>query len=281
MTEEVSGEIKKDEIKVPFDESASSDFSDDEFGDFEEVDQTELTEEPASTPNSKEEETLSIYSGNYSANEIRINELINDIFEGIPTKEEEKNTNDTSEFKLDERATKIYDQLIMEEQNDQHIIWKKSIIFKQLMLNLDIPVEKATQLSTSSTKSKKNNNNTEFHDLYELQRAVKEDSDLEKIMKQVPEFKNLGIDKNSHEFMKKISDTPEILLKAQDQIYNMEGEKEENLTELVNTKKELLELLSIWDAKTEDLKVDNELFSSYVENLIGNTQKFRRSSKKS
>lgn len=154
------------------------------------------------------------------------------------------------------------------------------MIFKQLMLNLDIPIEKTNPVSTSSAKSKQNNNNMEFHDLYEFQKAVKEDSDLEKIIKQVPEFKSLGIEKNSDEFIRKISDTTDILSKAQDQIDNIEDENEQNLIKLVNTKKELLELLSIWDEKIEDLRVDNELFSSYVENLIGNTQKFRRSSKK-
>lgn len=283
MSEEALKETQKDENNISLDKTAGSDFSDDEFGDFEEVDQTEPTVETSASPNLEHTETISIYDGNYSTNEKHITELVDDIFKRIPPEGDENdknNKNDNINFRLDQRATKIYDQLIMEEQNDQHIIWKKSMIFKQLMLNLDIPIEKTTQNSTSLTKSKHNNNNTEFHDLYEFQRAVKEDSDLEKIIKQVPDFQTLGIEKNSDEFIKKISDTTDILSNAQHQIDNIEGEKEQNLIKLVNTKKELLELLSLWDEKIEDLRVDNELFSSYVENLIGNTQKFRRSSKK-
>lgn len=125
MSEEVALETQKDEHTISHDESAGSDFSDDEFGDFEEVDQAEPTEETSVSSNLGHKETISVYNGNYTASEQRINELVDDIFKRIPTKDESNDKNDNIKFKLDERATKIYDQLTTEEQNDQHIIWKK------------------------------------------------------------------------------------------------------------------------------------------------------------
>lgn len=282
-------EIKLERSEVPIEELVISEpeDSDDEFGDFEEVDQEEDTEEHVIENISLSihpDEIITAYNGDYSGNEKGILGIINMIFEGISSSTSLKTSSDKAQhsdkFEFDERADKIFDQLIIDDKPQQHLMWKKSMIFKQLMLNLDIPVEDINHITGTTLRPNSNSNISEFSDLYEFERAIKENVDLEKLLKQIPEFKSMGIEKNGDIYNQKLTDTPIVISDAQAQINEQSQDEEKYLVSLMNTKKQLLELLSIWDERLSDTRVDNELFSSYVENLIGNTQKFRRTSKK-
>ena len=46
--------------------------------------------------------------------------------------------------------------------------------------------------------------------------------------------------------------------------------------ELVKIKEKLLEMVSCWDKRVSEVQTDSDIFSEYVENLVGNTQKLRR-----
>lgn len=260
-----------------------ADDSEDDFGDFEEVDQQEDTI-PSQSDN------IRIYQGTYSDNESNIKRLLTNIFnddlsdEDIDIKKSKQVTHNT--FNFDERAGQIFERL----KNDQDtltgsIIWKKTMIFKQLKLNLDIPLENMTDPKfTNSPKIKEGSKETiGFKDLYEFGRTLPSNCDIEKLMKQIPDFQSLDIDKTSDVYSDRLSNTVTVVQNAQDALKtdaeNSDSNLKDELKNLATIKRELLELVSVWDEKIKDTKVDNDLFSSYVENIIGNTQKFRRINK--
>ncbi|GAV28253.1 hypothetical protein PMKS-001723 [Pichia membranifaciens] len=260
---------------------------DDEFGDFEEVDQIESTEEKI-VLSPKLEGQVSPYDGDYRKNEESMTHLLGNIFNEIadtklPTKElaiDGTPPSTNQKFVFNERASKVFDQLISDDDRlTPHIIWRKSMIFKQLMLNLNIPIENINQISGNVPQTSSTNSSTEFRDLYDRENTINVNSELENLLAQVPDFTSLGIDKKSEILTDKITNTTSIITAAHHTIRKHSEDDEGYLVELVAVKKNLLNLLSVWDEKMGDIRADNELFSSYVENLIGNTQKFRRVSK--
>lgn len=273
--------------ETDFIESNNNDESeDDEFGDFEEVDQADANSENLTKGFKLEEIKLSSYDGNYKKSEDSISRLLSNIFDGIPVERsptDDSGTNTAAKddkYILNERAAKVFAQLVADDDKfASHLIWKKSMIFKQLMLNLDIPIESINQISGSGPHTGSTNSTTEFRDLYDRENTLNVNSELEKLLKQVPDFKTTGIDKKTDEFNDRISNTTSVITDAHHIIKKQSDNDEKYLIELITIKKKLLELLSVWDERMSDIQADNDLFSSYVENLIGNTQKFRRVSR--
>lgn len=261
--------------------------SDDEFGDFEEVDQADEDiprPPPTPLPELKQGKVIVPYNGDFNGNASNISCLVDKIFQGIPNEEkttDPKNVIITEHFEFDDREGKIFDQLITDDLPSTHIIWKKSMIFKQCMLNLDIPLDHINKITGVVTQPKGSNSNTttEFSDLYKIDKSMMENPELDILLKQVPNFKSLNIIKNSEELTTMLTNTTAVITTAHQQLKEEAYDETAYLMELTKTKKTLLDLLSIWNEKIEDTKADNELFSSYVENLIGNTQKFRRVNK--
>lgn len=262
---------------------------DDEFGDFEEVDQIEPAEEKLDVSTELKKE-LSLYDGDYVKNEENITQLLGNVFNEIAdTKtsfgELESDTAGTASptdqrFVFNERASKVFDQLVSDNDGlTPHIIWRKSMVFKQLMLNLNIPIENTNNISGKVPQTGSTSSTTEIRDLYDRESTSNVNSELENLLAQVPDFASLGIDKKSEVFADKITNTTRIITEAHHAIREHSENNEGYLVELVAVKKNLLNLLSVWDERMGDIREDNELFSSYVENLIGNTQKFRRVSK--
>lgn len=257
--------------------------SDDDFGDFEEGDFEELGIIPDPTPieSKYSGELINAYDGDYESQQSKINDLVNSIFSvssDIDTDNVQSATVSNSfTYKFNERAHKIFERLISED--DEYIsamIWKKSMIYKQLLLNLGIPeYSSAPKVTLRPTTS---HSNTEFKNMYDLMNSLSLNSELEKLLKQVPNFKDLNIDKKSNEFSNKINNSTSTISNARIKISSEEETESEDeyLKDLIALKSELLNLVAIWDERMKDIKEDNELFSSYVENLIGNTQKKRR-----
>ena len=251
--------------------------SDDDFGDFEEVDQLEETDNQSNDlvesdiPHHEISiKNISFFEGKLDDDDAKISGLIDNILKDTLLPEQSDNNNDT--FQLDERAKQILERLTGEDEYTvtQPTIWKQSMIYKHLLLNLEIPqdidVTKRESISAGSTSTKQ---------LYDIEETVLLDEDIAKILEQVPKFESLGISKKREEYSEKLSNTSSIISKIKNELLSDE-ESADYLEQLNQHKIELLDLLSVWNEHTTEVKHDNEIFTSYIENLIGNTQKLRR-----
>jgi hypothetical protein len=271
----------------------SNDFeSDDEFGEFgefeegnEQNDNVE-TEPPCSTsagPIDIRQDEIEIYNGDYESASEKISHLVSRMLKVTPEAEEEDTTiGEACQFKFDERAAKIFDSLVAEEDGSRRMfIWRQSMIHEQLLLNLDLSETKhnTTTMKRGCT-SANTTNSAHTRDLYDFSEAADETEHVQIVRKQVPEFSTLNLDKNGDEFSRILSDTDSILTQAHNLLQKEGNETSDSVEKLIKTKQELVKLLSVWDERAKDVKADNELFTSYIENLIGNTQKLRRESRK-
>lgn len=240
--------------------------SDDDFGDFEEVDQGDSGVYSNDLSANKEGRIRS-YSGNFATIAADISQNLDKIFN-------ESKGNSENEYKdsflFDERADQIFNRLISEEDDYlSPFIWKQSMIYKQVLLNLEIEprahVTYAKRQLPSANGSRKESKN-----LYDFLKSSSTNAELDKLLLQVPDFSQLGIDKDGEEYNQIINNTTSTISEAKKLL------RSGSVSELINLKERLLKLVSVWDVKSHDINEDNELFSSYVENLIGNTLKKRR-----
>lgn len=254
--------------------SDSNEFeSDDDFGDFEEgeiidnvgnKDSLELED----NTNIYKNGNMKVFNGDFESYKDNVIDLVNKM---IGKSDKDKTSEDDSAakcFQFDDRSNKIFDRLVNEETPFQSIIWKKTMIYKQLMLNLDIPTD------TEPVKRNSESASSNFKVIYDVE-TISNNPELSRLIKNIPKFDTLDIDKKSEIYSKRINETDSQI----EEIINISKNDDISLRTLITAKNELLELLSIWNEKLHDVKVDNELFTSYVENIIGNTQKFRRASK--
>ncbi|VUG17286.1 DEBR0S2_03136g1_1 [Brettanomyces bruxellensis] len=180
-----------------------------------------------------------------------------------------------SEIQLSERCQALYNRLTQQPSNLQQINWKKSFIRRQLLLNLQIPIN----LDEMAPKMSEN-------DAYpDIKLNPKDRERMEMTLKrQIVPFNDLKI----------TSEQLNIVLKnTESQIEDFYGllqpvsyykavceqnpdRLEREWEELVKIKEKLLEMVSCWDKRVSEVQTDSDIFSEYVENLVGNTQKLRR-----
>lgn len=227
---------------------SDSDFDDDDFGDFEEG------------------EVLNEAISDISLKELSIAELIDEILPQRTKVEKDDDATQITEFQFDSRSEKLFENLVnTEEYPLQQMIWKRSMILKQLFLNLDIPITETDQFSRRKS-----------HQKMDL------DYDLnvnEEIHFDIPNFADLKLTEDQFK---------QILSKTDEQLSQLDAIKKENYSEMTEEdaskevlklaalKQSFMETMSAWNKQYEDVKADNDLFTSYIENLVGNTQKFRR-----
>ncbi|CAI8500420.1 unnamed protein product [Pichia kudriavzevii] len=240
--------------------------SDDDFGDFEEVDQGDSGVYSNDLSANKEGRIRS-YSGNFATIAADISQNLDKIFN-------ESKGNSENEYKdsflFDERADQIFNRLISEEDDYlSPFIWKQSMIYKQVLLNLEIEPRAHVTYAKRQLPSA-NGSRKEFKNLYDFLKSSSTNAELDKLLLQVPDFSQLGIDKDGEEYNQIINNTTSTISEAKKLL------RSGSVSELINLKERLLKLVSVWDVKSHDINEDNELFSSYVENLIGNTLKKRR-----
>ncbi|TID31028.1 hypothetical protein CANINC_000389 [Pichia inconspicua] len=242
---------------------SEEDASDDDFGDFEEVDQEEV---PKISPLMGKENTALVhyYNGDYENEKEAIDGLVSQIFGS----HERESASQEYQFELDDRSEKIYERLIAEDHSNTGFIWKKSVIYKQMLLNLDI--EETETLTQQHRVTSAHSNVTQFQNLYDLEQTADSENDMTRIMQQVPDFKTMGTALGGDEFNNMLDSTSETLQNAKEMLVS------DDIEVLANMKNKLLLLTSVWDEHMKSIKADNELFTSYVDNLIGNTQKMRR-----
>lgn len=253
-------------VGTPDDENASEGFgSDDDFGDFEEVDQEEAPQLTA-TPTVEKNEDVHYYEGDYEKEKPMFEQLVNKIF---GSRERDDPVGEENQFVLEDRSEKIYERLVAEtESSNTGFIWKRSVIYKQMLLNLDI--EERETLTQQRPAMSAHSSGAQFQNLYGLEHEAEFETEVNRLLQQVPDFKNLGFEAGSEEFNSIIDSTSETLQTAKEMLESTD------LKQLTDMKSRLLQLVSVWDEHMRNTKVDNELFTSYVENLIGNTQKMRR-----
>lgn len=272
-------EVEHDICSIVEDDSkvcALSEDSDDDFGDFEEVDDNTQDNHIQSTTSTEHPPSKRIlkFDGDYMAKKEYFGALVDNIFAKSSMHIDKPSD---VPFELNERADQIFERLTADDDSFLSLlIWKNSIIYEQVRLNLDIP-QCTTNTVTPNHKNKSSENNSaELKSLYESLKSSPADSIFGKLLKQVPDFENLNIDIKGPEYAAKLNNTSVTLSEAHNLIKDTGSSDLEYLKKLTGIKKELLELMSIWNQRTKVVKEDNELFSSYVENLIGNTQKIRR-----
>lgn len=240
--------------------------SDDDFGDFEEVDQENPETTIPTGPIIKSD--IKPYSGSYLEEKSCIDGLVNGIFGASETK---KLVDEECKFEFDERSEKIFQRLVGDDTySATGFIWKRSVIYKQLLLNLDIQENDMSMVKRVSISA--GTGDSEFKNMYQLEKMIESDQEIVSLLNQVPEFESLGIAATSDEYHSLIEQTQNTLRSAKQAL----SANDVNLNELTELKSKLLKLMSVWDNETRETKADNELFTSYVENLIGNTQKIRR-----
>lgn len=204
------------------------------------------------------------YNGDYENEKEAIDGLVSQIFGS----HERESASQEYQFELDDRSEKIYERLIAEDHSNTGFIWKKSVIYKQMLLNLDI--EETETLTQQHRVTSAHSNGTQFQNLYDLEQTADSENDMTRIMQQVPDFKTMGTALGGDEFNNMLDSTSETLQNAKEMLVS------DDIEVLANMKNKLLLLTSVWDEHMKSVKADNELFTSYVENLIGNTQKMRR-----
>ncbi|GMG20256.1 unnamed protein product [Ambrosiozyma monospora] len=266
-----------------------ADDDDDDFGDFEEEgdhDFGDFTEEVPVQDNTNKSQSMpsgsvgisSFISNstnarildlqhNMETSKEQMNLILDDIFKTsqFPTHSGQEPT-----FHLSERCGTVFDRLTQEPRNLKQINWKKSLIKRQLFVSLQIPID-LDELKPVANKKK---SMSKIYEQESTKRAVNND-----VLKMVPHFDTLKID-DKEKILKETNRTlEEYFKKLQPFAYYNSLPKEElqkKESELNSIKNELLELVSCWNKKEDELKSDNLIFSSYVENLVGNTQKMRR-----
>lgn len=200
---------------------------------------------------------------------------------------EDKSVNDTmkqqnvinhdyhSEIQLSERCQALYNRLTQQPSNLQQINWKKSFIRRQLLLNLQIPInldEIAPNMPQSGAYP-------------DIKLNPKDRERMEMTLKrQIVPFNDLKITSEQLNIVLKSTESqiedfygllqPVSYYKAVSEQDPDRLEKE--WEELVKIKEKLLEMVSCWDKRVSEAQTDSDIFSEYVENLVGNTQKLRR-----
>ncbi|VEU23188.1 DEKNAAC104310 [Brettanomyces naardenensis] len=267
------------------DSPAASDvsgLSDDDFGDFEETGKETVSEAvPSATSESESVVAEPVesrparltYDGDYESHAELIQELVDRMMKSLTVSE--KTAANSSQIELNERCKDLYYRLVEQPANLQQINWKQSFIRRQLLLNLQIPIN-LDEVSPSKEGHSSVSNIYGDQDGLQLIEA--------EVLRQVQPFESLKIDEEGRKKVLKETGLRIEELYSQLQPFSYykgvarsnEEELGEHLGRLAGVKEELLKILACWDKELEEDRKDNEVFSGYVENLVGNTQKMRR-----
>ncbi|GMM27852.1 hypothetical protein DAMA08_005680 [Martiniozyma asiatica (nom. inval.)] len=222
---------------------------DDDFGDFEQASFGSF-EEPSSSPNFKSEPF------DFST----LPNLISSLFPECSDFTTESN------FKFTDRSFELYSRLT-EDVETTHTIYKTSEIHKHLLINFGLPAPKITETSVIKGRG------LGLNEIYQLKYGhlpgAKDSASKEMLLAMVPKWDTLGV----------IEEEFKIIIADTDKVINTPIDDNSNVENLIYRKERLLRLLSAWNHQYDILKQDNELFTNYIENLVGNTQKLRRLNK--
>ncbi|ESW99486.1 hypothetical protein KL918_001579 [Ogataea parapolymorpha] len=231
----------------------------DDFGEFEEFEQP---------PQQSGADTFIFAPENGSVEEL--SHMIHSLLGSDPSSEP------AGDLQLDQRCQDVYERLTLPPMNLQQVNWKRSLLRRQLLLSLRIPID-LDEVLPSGSKTRK----SKLYDSNAL--AGLKNNELSQLEERIAK---LEIDKVEKD---KILESSAAVLESVHQKVQPEsfyraaaerGELDSKANELESVRDELLKIACSLNLRLEELKQDNEIYSMYVENLVGNTQKRRREEKK-
>lgn len=248
VTDEAA-DVAQEVDSVDSDDSGFGDFNegdDSEFGEFEDTPEEEI-------PEKRPVRTGFEYKGDYEAQSDEIGKLVEAIVQRIGPESGAGGDN----LEMSDRSKKLYQRLVDQAPNMQQIDWKRSAIRRQLLLILGLPINLDEVEPKQPEETPKN----------------------EEILDRIPAFETTGL---SEEERKKVLQGTDGQIEQfygelqPSSYYKLSGSKPEDLKDLEQIRDTLLTMVACWDKQVDDDRRDNELFASYVENLVGNTQKLSR-----
>ncbi|KAG7860054.1 hypothetical protein KL919_002759 [Ogataea angusta] len=231
----------------------------DDFGEFEEFEQP---------PQQTGADSFIFAPENGSVEEL--GRMIHSLLGSVPSREP------AVDLHLDQRCQDVYQRLTLPPVNLQQVNWKRSFLRRRLLMSLRIPID-LDEVLPSNSKTRK----AELYDNNAL--AGLKNNELSKLEERIAK---LAIDKMEKD---KILESSAAVLESVHQKVQPEsfyraaaerGELDSKAQELESVRDELLKIACSLNLRLEELKQDNEIYSMYVENLVGNTQKRRREEKK-
>ncbi|KAG7890705.1 hypothetical protein KL936_001989 [Ogataea polymorpha] len=231
----------------------------DDFGEFEEFEQP---------PQQSGADTFIFAPENGSVEEL--GHMIHSLLGSEPSSEP------AGDLKLNQRCQDVYERLTLPPMNLQQVNWKRSLLRRQLLLSLGIPID-LDEVLPSGSKTRK----SKLYDSNAL--AGLKNNELSQLEERIAKLEIDKIEKD------KILESSAAVLESVHQKVQPEsfyrtaaqrGELESKARELESVRDELLKIACSLNLRLEELKQDNEIYSMYVENLVGNTQKRRREEKK-
>ncbi|KAG7841406.1 hypothetical protein KL942_001285 [Ogataea angusta] len=231
----------------------------DDFGEFEEFEQP---------PQQTGADSFIFAPENGSVEEL--GRMIHSLLGSLPSREP------AVDLQLDQRCQDVYQRLTLPPVNLQQVNWKRSFLRRRLLMSLRIPID-LDEVLPSNSKTRK----AKLYDNNAL--AGLKNNELSKLEERIAK---LAIDKMEKD---KILESSAAVLESVHQKVQPEsfyraaaerGELDSKAQELESVRDELLKIACSLNLRLEELKQDNEIYSMYVENLVGNTQKRRREEKK-
>ncbi|KAG7861723.1 hypothetical protein KL939_000744 [Ogataea angusta] len=231
----------------------------DDFGEFEEFEQP---------PQQTGADSFIFAPENGSVEEL--GRMIHSLLGSVPSREP------AVDLHLDQRCQDVYQRLTLPPVNLQQVNWKRSFLRRRLLMSLRIPID-LDEVLPSNSKTRK----AKLYDNNAL--AGLKNNELSKLEERIAK---LAIDKMEKD---KILESSAAVLESVHQKVQPEsfyraaaerGELDSKAQELESVRDELLKIACSLNLRLEELKQDNEIYSMYVENLVGNTQKRRREQKK-
>ncbi|KAG7730099.1 hypothetical protein KL933_001179 [Ogataea haglerorum] len=181
-----------------------------------------------------------------------------------------------ADLELNQRCQDVYERLTLPPINLQQVNWKRSLLRRQLLMSLRIPID-LDEVLPSGSKTRK----SKLYDNNAL--AGLKNNELSRLEEQIAKLEVEKAEKD------KILESSAAVLESVHQKIQPEsfyraaaerGELDGKAKELESVRDELLKIACSLNLRLEELKQDNEIYSMYVENLVGNTQKRRREEKK-
>ncbi|KAH3668405.1 hypothetical protein OGAPHI_002159 [Ogataea philodendri] len=232
----------------------------DDFGEFEEFDAAQPIEHDPALVFSPSTDSIA-----------RLQQSLHDTLNPLPLPSPTEKT-----FDLDQRCQDVYSRLVHPPMNVRQVNWKRSLLRRKLLVSLGIPIDLDEVLpSVAGAKMSKLYDQSA---LQGLQNNVNAELETRISQVSVDETRKDEILSSSDSVLESIHSR--VQPKSFYQAAAERGDIQEKTKELENVRDELLKLAACWNLRLEDLKQDNEIYSMYVENLVGNTQKRRREEKK-
>lgn len=238
--------------------------SDDDFGSFDEASIEEIK-----ALNEKAEFDSTVFQ-NPTLFEEKLQAVVDKLFP------ETGNDSSTSTVLLSENASKQFESL-SKTPRLQPPNWTRLKIRHNLLVRLGVPINLDELESKSSGLGPVNTTNTQ------RKRSITE-HDINWDNFTIPEYNTLDITpEKEHDLLNKTNDVlsgiEEYILSNTSQLFlqnSADAALDTKLQQMKENYQQLVELSSVWQEKTKELRHSQEIYESVVQNMVGHSQKLRR-----